>query len=262
MDFVAFCSYGNDSVALLQLLHEYRLPQQRRVGVVYSETGWAAPGWGERVARGEEWATSLGFEVYRTASEGFPALVRRKKMFPRGQAQFCTEELKIKPAQRWLAEHDPAGHAVCAVGVRRAESERRKNTPAFVPISDAHGGRSLWHPLVEFSDEDRDALIWRTPFEVLPHRSDECNPCIFSGRKDLRRVELDRWSDIAELERDIGPGRTMFRAKAYAGAQGASEMYKWAHSERGKYRAPQYEAPENDKFEDDEPDCDSGFCGS
>lgn len=252
-DYVVFSSYGNDSIALLQLLHEYRLPEQRAVAVVYSDTRWANAGWDDRVRKASRWAEGLGFFTAQTAPElGFADLVRKRKIFPRGKAQFCTSELKIVPGQRWLEKHDPHGHAVVAVGVRRAESERRSGTQPFVPISDAHGGRKLWRPLVEFSDEDRDALVVRAGWDVLPHRSDEC-ACIFSGRKDLRRFSPERVAEILNLELELDPSgnRTMFRPKAYAGAKGITEVMRWAWSDRGKYR------PE----EDDEPDCDSGMCG-
>ena len=252
-DYVVFSSYGNDSIALLQLLHEYRLPEQRTVAVVYSDTKWANAEWPARVTKAARWAETLGFFTATTEPElGFADLVRKRQIFPRGRAQFCTSELKIKPAQLWLDRHDPDRRAVCVVGVRRAESLRRSGTPPFVPISDAHGGRQLWHPLVEFDNEARDALVIRAGWEVLPHRSEEC-ACIFSNRKDLRRFSEDKIDEIRDLERELAAdgSRTMFRPKAYAGARGIDEVIRWARSERGKYR------PE----EDDEPDCDSGMCG-
>lgn len=137
---------------------------------------------------------------------------------------------------------------MCVNGVRRAESLRRRDTPAFVPISDAHGGRPLWSPLAEFSTTDRDALIERAGFEVLPHRSEECSPCIFSSRADLRRMPESRVAEIEEVERELGV--VMFRPKAYAGATGIREIVRWAAAEPRQYKAPEEDA-----------DCDSGFCG-
>lgn len=252
-DFVVFTSYGNDSIALLQLLTEYRLPQQRKVVAMYSDTGWASEDWAERVERAEAYAQSHGIETVRTQAVGFEDLVRQRKMFPRGQAQFCTSVLKIFPAQEWLAANDPDHRAICVNGVRRAESLRRRETPVFVPISAAHDGRPLWSPLAEFSTEDRDALLGRAGFEVLPHRSKECSPCIFANRGDLRGVSAERINTIKAIETDLG-GRTMYRPKAYAGATGIDEVIRWANSERGQY------SPTPDPY--DEPDCDSGFCGA
>lgn len=248
-DFVLFTSWGNDSIAAAQLMHEYGLPRQRRCVALFSDTGWAEPLWLARVAEAERWAQSLGFETHRTQSLGFPDLARKRKTFPRGLMQFCTGELKIEPAKRWLEHNDPERIAIAVNGVRRAESLRRATTPVFVPISDSHGGRSLWSPLAEFNDESRNALIERTPFELLPHRSMECSPCIFSSRADLRNVSEERAQEIEALESEIG--RVMFRPKAYAGAEGIREVLRWAQSDRGKYK-PDIE---------EEPDCDSGFCG-
>lgn len=248
--FTLFTSWGNDSVAAAQLLHEYNLPRQRRCVALFSDTGWADPSWLARVEQAEQWAASLGFEIHRTQSVGFAELARRRKTFPRGNMQFCTGELKIEPAKRWLEQHDPDHLATAVNGVRRAESLRRAGTPVFTPVSASHGGRPLWSPLAEFSDADRDALVARTPFELLPHRSLECSPCIFSSRADLRNVSPERVDQIEQLEREIG--RHLFRPKGYAGAEGVREVMRWAHSDRGKY-SPAVE---------DEPDCDSGFCGA
>lgn len=251
-DYVVFCSYGNDSIAMLQLLVEYQLQKQKKICVLYSDTGWADPAWGDRVERGEEWATSKGFHCFRTTAMGFTDLVRQKKVFPRGLMQFCTSELKIYPAQRWLADNDPKKQAVCVNGVRRAESQRRANTPVFVPVSDAHGGRALWSAVAEFSNEDRDAMIAKAGFEVLPHRSKECSPCIFANRKDLRQVPPCRVDEIRALEEQLGDGRTMFKPKAKGGAIGIDEVMRWAWSEHGKYSP----------LDNDVEDCDSGFCGA
>ena len=108
--------------------------------------------------------------------------------------------------------------------------------------------------MVEFTNADRDNVVLAAGWDVLPHRSDECFPCIFSARKDLRRVTEERVAEIEGLERRCAAdgSRTMFRPAAYAGARGVREVMRWAHSERGAYRAEH----------DDEADCDSGFCGT
>lgn len=81
MQYVMFTSYGNDSIALMQWAHERGL---RDVHTAFSDTGWAAPWWMERVEQAEAWARSLGFTPHRIASEGMEALVARKKAWPRG----------------------------------------------------------------------------------------------------------------------------------------------------------------------------------
>lgn len=53
-DYVVKCSYGNDSIALLQFLHEYNLKHPLgKVVVLYNDTGWATAWWPARVEKGE-----------------------------------------------------------------------------------------------------------------------------------------------------------------------------------------------------------------
>ena len=248
---VLFCSYGNDSIALIQWMAE-----QGHTGVVaYSDTGWAAPEWAERVAQGEAFAQSKGFEVVRIPSQGLEALVRQRKGWPRQGMQFCTQELKIRPAMKWLTDVDPDAEATCCVGVRREESRARLAWPEHTEISDRHGGRSLWAPLVRHTKVERDALLARAGFDPLPHRSMECFPCINSNRSDLVQLSKrpDRIAEIAALESDLGytskgKPRTMFRPYRHMGAIGIEEVIKWALSGRGGYEPPS--------------GCDSGMCGS
>ncbi len=247
----AFTSYGNDSIALIQHLHETR--KGAKVYTVYSDTGWAAPEWIARVERAEELARSYSFEPVRIPSEGFVPLAIRKKGFPRNGMQFCTTELKVLPAQRWLDSVDPDREGTCAVGVRREESRARALWPEWTEDSDKHGGRPLWAPLVRVTTEQRDAMIRRAGLEPLPHRSRECSPCINSNRADLRELSDERVEQIATLEAQMGwtsegKPRTLFRPYRHQGAVGIREVVRWAHSERGAY-------------DPDTSGCDSGFCG-
>lgn len=237
--YVLSASYGNDSIALLRWAYEAAL---LNVTVVYCDTGWAAPWWQERVETAEMVAEAYGFTPVRLTSEGFEALVKAKKAFPRQGIQFCTERLKIEPAQRWLDENDPAKEATVLVGKRREESANRANTPEFVLYSPLHGGRRLWHPLFDMQEAERDALIRRAGFEPLPHRSMECFPCINSNRADLRLLAQDeeRVAHIERLEREMGhtgkgKPRTMFRPYRYMGATGIREIMRWAESAPGQF---------------------------
>jgi len=170
-------------------------------------------------------------------------------MFPTRQRKHCTKYLKILPTMRWLAEVDPEKRAVVCVGVRRAESEARKDIPIFLPEKD--GGRHVWHPLAEFSDADRDAMIAKTPIPLLGHRSDECGICINANRADLRRAPDEHFERVAALEEKVG--RPMFNPDKFMGASGIQEIRRWAESDRGKYQPPQRD--------DVGADCEDGWCG-
>lgn len=247
--FVIFVSYGNDSIALLQWAHEQKLTG---VAAVFTDTGWAADGWMDRVDKCEEWVRQLGFTPYRTSSIGFRQLARDKKGVPTQQFQWCSYILKIEPGARWLEEHDPDARAVCLVGVRREESKGRADFPEWLVNSINHGGRVMLAPFATWSEEQRNELIVRAGFEVLPHRSRECR-CINSNRMDMRRFTDADWQAISEVEADVG--KPFFRPKRHMGAVGAAEVRRWANCERGQYRPPE-PMPDTMEHEDteDEPD--------
>ncbi len=238
-------SYGNDSVALIQWAHEVNLPN---VMVAYCDTGWAAPNWPQRVIAGERLAASYGFETRQLKSIGMAELVRIKKGWPGNGQQFCTAHLKGVPFLEWIDEFDKERTSIVLIGKRRAESEARKNTPEFIESSEYHGGRKLWHPLYAHSDGDRNALLSRAGFEVLPHRSMECNPCVNANRGDFLRLTKGEIERVNDLEAEIG--KPMFRPKRF-NAMGIHGVIVWA--KEGRTRA---------KIEDESEDCASLFgCG-
>jgi 3'-phosphoadenosine 5'-phosphosulfate sulfotransferase (PAPS reductase)/FAD synthetase len=254
--FVINSSYGNDSCALIQLAHEEKLDG---VAVVYADTKWGAPWWEPRVTKMEAWVRSLGFSAHHIDTIGFVNLAKQRKGFPSQQFQFCSYELKIKALASWMDDNDPARQACIMVGVRREESASRKAWPEARLKDLNNGGRVLLAPLATFSTADRDALLARAGIEPLPHRSMECFPCINSNREDLRLLAQDpeRVDSIERLETEMGvtsngKPRTLFRPSRFKGAVGIREVIKWAQSDRGKYVAP----------EEDDQDCDSGFCGT
>lgn len=236
--FLASVSYGNDSVAMLQWCHEFGLS---RVLCLYADTGWAHPDWMKRVERCESWARLLGFATARTSSIGFENVVREKKGFPRQGIQFCTQLLKTEPLNRAQNKFDPEKRATILIGKRRAESANRANTPEFVLNHPYHDGRTVWHPLFAYSNEDRNALLDQAGFKPLPHRSDECWPCINANKSDLKRLAQEdpvRVERIEALELEMGftsknKPRTMFRPYRYRGATGIRAMIRWAETERG-----------------------------
>lgn len=251
---VLFCSYGNDSIALIQWAHERGL---KDVVCLYSDTGWSASWWADRVAKGEALAQGYGFASARTESEGMLELVKRKRGWPGagGQGQFCTAELKVLPALQWLDTNDPEKEATAMTGVRRSESRRRSDAEEHVVESDRHGGRELWQPLVRHDDEMRDALLHRAGFEVLPHRSLECYPCINANIDDIRLLSEDRIQLIDITEKDLGftkkgKPRVMFRTARRKGAVGIRAVVQWAVAPRPRDQMEMFPAQ-----------CDSGFCG-
>ena len=234
---VLFASYGNDSVALIQWCHEKGL---ENIAVLFNDTGWAEPSWLERVATGEAWVRSLGMRAFRTECEGMEALVRRKKGWPfKQRGQFCTQELKRAPTIAWLDHHDPDREALCMAGIRRSESRHRATYPERIEDHPEYR-RDCWYPLVRHTDEMRDALVAKTPLPLLPHRSQECYPCINANKADLRLLSAERVAEIEAIELSMGYTRngklrTMFRPAKVAGEIGIRGAWHWAHSEQGKH---------------------------
>jgi 3'-phosphoadenosine 5'-phosphosulfate sulfotransferase (PAPS reductase)/FAD synthetase len=197
-------SYGNDSIALVQWAKDNRLTD---VLVAHSDTGWAAEGWADRVVQAEAWVSSLGFTPVRIPSVGMADLVRRKKAWPRGgggKFQFCTHELKEKPALEWMETIDPDKQAICMVGIRREESANRAMFPEWVESSEKHGGRTLHAPLVRLKEKERNALLAKTPFNPLPVRSKECWPCVNANKGELKLLDDRAIIRVKMLEDEMG----------------------------------------------------------
>jgi 3'-phosphoadenosine 5'-phosphosulfate sulfotransferase (PAPS reductase)/FAD synthetase len=248
-DYVLFASGGNDSVALCWYASTSQEFKDKSVAVCYSNTGWAASWWPARMERFTSWVRSLGFDFHETQSEGMEHLVHRKKGWPANRPKFCTFDLKIAPALEWLNEIDPEKHAVCCVGVRREESASRRDWPLWLDSSEMHGGRELYSPLVQVGEAERDAMIRAAGWEVLPHRSKECSPCVNANRETFRTLDQVDIDKVRRIEADTG--LTMFRPHRFHGAKGIDEVLRWAWSDRGQYNREQSEL-----F-----GCDSGMCG-
>jgi len=259
---IIFSSCGNDSVALMQWANKNILGKKY---IAYSNTKWDAPFWPERVQIVKEYAERNGMEFVTIDSEGMEALVRRKKGWPMAASamQFCTDELKARPAREWMLTIDPELEAKCFTGIRREESENRKDAPKFIEQSERHGGRDLYCPLVEFKEKERDELIRETGIEILPHSSMECFPCVNANRSDLKLLAKyqDRVSRIDKIEKEMGytkndKPRVMFRPYRHMGATGIREVIDWAMEAKGKYRKPDLENEQLTFMP-----CTSGFCG-
>jgi len=223
-------SYGNDSIALIQWAFQKGL----NCTVVYCDTGWAAPDWQDRVTEGENFAKKCGFDVVRVKSMGFEDLVRMKKGFPANQYQFCTAHLKGIPFLNWIDTVDPEREAVVMIGKRRAESKARAKTPE-VKLSEYHGDRVIWHPLYKHSNEERDKLTACSGLEILPHRSQECSPCVNANRADFLLLTKSQIERVSALEVELG--KPMFRPKRF-GAVGIYGVLAWAKYGRNNKNLP------------------------
>ncbi|WP_020163757.1 phosphoadenosine phosphosulfate reductase family protein [Methyloversatilis discipulorum] len=123
-----------------------------------------------------------------------------KGRFPSRKAQFCTEELKTKPAVLFQLGLVDQGHTVVSwQGVRRDESPARANALKFERI----GPRMFaFRPLVEWSaaqvfDHCAQAGIQPNPLYLQGCSRVGCMPCINVGKDELRQISA-RWPEHVE----------------------------------------------------------------
>lgn len=255
--FVIFVSYGNDSIALIQWAYDQKL---KSVAVVFTDTKWAADGWMQRVEYCEDWVKRLGFFfLFELLRLDLLNLRNKKKGFPTQRFQWCSYILKIEPGEKWLEIYDPAKRAICLIGVRREESKDRADFPEWLESSPNHGGRPMAAPFAKWTAAQRNILIKKAGFEVLPHRSRECK-CINSNKKDMLHFTDNDWVTIQNAENLIG--KTLFRPHRHMGAKGAKEIRKWANSKRGQYKPPNLQdvIPPDSLPDEDMSGCKPGWC--
>jgi len=280
--YIVTTSFGNDSVALIQYMHENH---KGEFICLYNDTGWARDDWPRRVSNLSNICFNIGVEVVITKSEGMINLVKRKKGWPMPASamQWCTQELKEKPSNDFYAKRDPDCEFIIVTGRRRAESQNRANLPLWQYESKKHGGRDVYNPIINFDEKDRDLYIRRFGIEPLEHSSMECYPCVCANKTDLAAMSKDdkRIDLIEDLELQMGftrneKPRTMFRPYRVGGGVGIRMAIEWGHGKRG-WKAPfiplnyQYKSEDTndaesdsayDNTEESRRQCDGGFCGN
>lgn len=199
---VASVSGGKDSAAMSLHLRELGIEHDR----VFMDTGWEHSKTYDYL-RGEL-TRVLGPITEIRGDLLMPDLIRKKGMFPQRTRRFCTEELKIKPMQRYLAALDY--DVVNAVGIRRAESKARSQM-AEREWSNGFDCET-WRPLVDWTEEQVIAIHTRhglrpNPLYLEGASRVGCWPCIFSRKAELRRVadtDPSRIDLIRSLEKETG----------------------------------------------------------
>jgi len=152
--------------------------------------------------------------------EPFAALLASKSMLPNPVARFCTIELKIRTAKRYIREVYGWNRWTSAVGLRADE-------PGRVAKATDHerNAKDRWDvvcPLAEAGIEEHDVLaFWRRqPFDLrLAGRWEgNCDGCFLKNRGSISRMFRDHpermawWTDQErQLRHGAGMGAT-FRA--------------------------------------------------
>ena len=196
-------NFGNESIALIQWAAEQQLTD---VTVLSIETGWSAPEWPKHVERCQSWVSALNMTPVRLEPKvTFKSLVQTQGNLPSRKFQWCANFLKALPLLEWLdsTEVDPSGEAIILLARRRSASRINFDLPEWIDEEEKLGDRKVWHPLYQHDTQTRDELIKQAGFDVMPHRSLECDPCVNSDLNDVLRMDLSVIERTARLETEL-----------------------------------------------------------
>ncbi len=200
----------------------------------------------------------------------FLTLVDRKAMFPSRVMRFCTEELKVKPIQRFLATlmDTMAAEVVNAVGIRRAESQARSKMGEWEWSNTMDCW--VWRPLATWTHDDVVAIHKRhglpmNPLYAMGATRVGCWPCIHARKSELAliarvdpgRIDLIRSKEHAlnvrghQRDRELGreellrsmfwwkqPARLSPTGKERSLPIPIDDAVAWANSARGEWQPP------------------------
>lgn len=146
-------------------------------------------------------------EVIQPTGNPFLDLCLWKGRFPSTGAQFCTQHLKVEPVEKHVLT--PAlerGDVVQWLGIRRAESRRRADTPRVRRVRWIEPKRSLIY-FAPIAHWDWNAVFWMherhgidpNPLYGLGASRVGCWPCIHARKSELKLIGQHDPEAIAKL---------------------------------------------------------------
>lgn len=195
-----------------------------RVDAIYADL-WRTEGFAER----------RGFDG--SAPLSFLDMIKVKGRAPSRKAQFCTEILKLLPQRRWCDENI-ADDFERYTGVRREESEARKDTPfrEFDRFFDCY----VNHPLADWTKKMCFDYVTAhgeeyNPLYKLGFGRVGCAPCINSGKDDII-LWAQRFPEMIEKIRQYEKesGRTFYAPMVPGMTMNTvDQVLEWATTGRG-----------------------------
>lgn len=263
---VASISGGKDSAALSLWLTENSIEHDR----VFCDTGWEHEQTYHYLRGPLE--NRLGPITWLRAARDMEALILKKGMFPSKRRRFCTEELKVKPLQRYFSERlDRGEDCANAYGIRAEESKKRA---AMAEWEWSNGfDVETWRPLLRWSFEDVVAIHKRhdlspNPLYLRGASRVGCWPCIYARKGEIRFIaeqdpgRIDRLRELERLVGDAAEVRAAARGEslpnrpswfqAPLGDSGAcwpiDKVVQWSRTSRGgkQYEVELFAAPADD----------------
>lgn len=242
---IAF-SGGRTSAYMLHQIAEANGGMPNSCAVVFSNTGREMPETLDFVAEvGQRWGIPITWVEYRRGKPGFEvvshnsssregepfkALIEQRRFLPNQNMRFCTQELKLRPAKRWLVSIGWSKWTA-ALGIRADEPSRVKHEPQ-------RERWQRWYPLNDAGVTRRDvAAFWkRQPFDLrLPNIKGatplgNCDGCFLKSERNLAALAREHperhqwWEDMETLASSISaakgmtPGRGAWFSKRYTRA--------------------------------------------
>ena len=184
-------------------------------------------------------ATKVRRQKYKDSDPlTYDVLAEIKGLFPARKMQFCTEHLKLAPANRWMRENLKHGEWIRYTGVRRDESIKRRD--AKIGGWDDYFGCEMQQPLADWTKQMCFDYVKAHGEEVNPLYAmgfDRvgCSPCINSKKPDIRNW-YQRFPEAIEKVREweSSTGLTFYRMRNKQGdLMWVDEVVDWACTERG-----------------------------
>lgn len=224
---IAF-SGGRSSAYMLHEILAANGPLPERVIVCFQNTGREMPQTLDFVQEvAQRWGVAIRWMEWRPAPPGFTevdhasasrdgepfeALIRRRKYLPNQETRFCTSELKVRPAKRFLVAHGWK-RWTSALGLR-ADEPRRLNKP---PPKDRW---TVWHPMADAGVSKLDVMrFWkRQPFDLrlVNNRGTtplgNCDGCFLKSEANIARLAVTHperaawWERMESLAADLTSG--------------------------------------------------------
>lgn len=183
-------SGGKDSTALLLwMINESGIPREEMICTFCDTQNEADETYDHVRMLGEKVMPIIWLET-----EGFIQLAQRKRRFPSTKRRFCTQELKLKPTMKFLADlSEHYDEIIACSGVRRDESEDRKHLAEWGNPLESYFGLKEWRPLIAWKIEDVLTIHakYKIPLNPLYSKGARrvgCFPCINSSKPEIRAM--------------------------------------------------------------------------